>query len=479
MQSNNSCPNDVEAVSHSPRETLCDDDSSTLTNVWVEPSGHSTDSRPDAEHQTCRMGFWDRLTCGGGATVGWKQSIIAIATHSWLNVLLIFVPLAWVAHLANNALHRVVFALTFIALLPLIKLLHYAGDQLALNCSKHARDVIIITVNNFVETVLAIILLVKCDLKLLQSTITGFILLRLLLISGMAFITGGWWRKNRTLHPSQNTLNRMLLLIGTLMLLLPALFYNTLDRYTKSGENNKSLRDQILVISRGLSPMLLVAYICSCCYISYPPGSEDVPAERDVESLDESHYLERPEVNFWTCLAVKLVAGSMMVVTAEFLISNLQPIKDQLKIRDEFFGIVLIPVVSFSADALLVSIYFIRSQFRHWLGAPRRSGSCAVVTRSIDLSIQFMLFWTPLLVLIAWILDRPLSLLFNMFEVILLLAAGFLVNCVTFDSRVNWAQGVMLVTFYLMIAITSWFYPGGEDTHSALSCAAPPSNTFV
>ena len=58
-------------------------------------------------------------------------------------------------------------------------------------CGEDLGDLIIITLNNAVEATLAIILLLKCELRLLQSTIVGVILLHLLLIPGTGFLTGG------------------------------------------------------------------------------------------------------------------------------------------------------------------------------------------------------------------------------------------------------------------------------------------------
>jgi Ca2+:H+ antiporter len=115
---------------------------------------------------------------------------------------------------------------------------------------------------------------------------------------------------------------------------------------------------------------------------------------------------------------------------------------------------VLIPLVSFAADGVLLTVYFIRSQFRGWLGVPDKPAGSLAETRAIDLSVQFLLFWTPALVLVGWALGKPMSLLFDLFEVMLLIAACFLLNHVTFDSRTNWAEGVMLVVFYLMIVRT-------------------------
>lgn len=119
-----------------------------------------------------------------------------------------------------------------------------------------------------------------------------------------------------------------------------------------------------------------------------------------------------------------------------------------------FFGLVLIPIVSYSADGLLATVFYLRSQLRHWLGAPYKPAGSLAETQSIELSVQFMLFWTPILVLVAWIYGKPLSLLFDTFEVVLVIVAGFLLNRVTLNSETNWAEGVLLVVFYGMVVRT-------------------------
>lgn len=45
----------------------------------------------------------------------------------------------------------------------------------------------------------------------------------------------------------------------------------------------------------------------------------------------------------------------------------------------------------------------------------------------------------------------PVSLLFDLFEVVVLVASCFLVNYVTADNKTNWVEGVMLVALYLSI----------------------------
>jgi Ca2+:H+ antiporter len=75
-------------------------------------------------------------------------------------------------------------------------------------------DLIIITLHNVVEVVLAWFLLIKCELKLLQATVVGVVLLHALLVPGTAFLTGGSkiWAQN--LKPRVTELNQSLLTIG-------------------------------------------------------------------------------------------------------------------------------------------------------------------------------------------------------------------------------------------------------------------------
>jgi len=71
--------------------------------------------------------------------------------------------------------------------------------------------------------------------------------------------------------------------------------------------------------------------------------------------------------------------------------------------------------------------------------------------RSIDLAIQFLTFWLPIIVIAGWCVEKPMSLLFNLFEVAVLIGACFLVTFVTSDAKTNWVEGFMMVVFYLMI----------------------------
>lgn len=48
----------------------------------------------------------------------WRESMMAIIKASWLNVLLVFIPVSWALHFAHVN-DTVVFVMSFLAIIPL------------------------------------------------------------------------------------------------------------------------------------------------------------------------------------------------------------------------------------------------------------------------------------------------------------------------------------------------------------------------
>jgi len=78
-----------------------------------------------------------------------------------------------------------------------------------------------------------------------------------------------------------------------------------------------------------------------------------------------------------------------------------------------WFGLILLPIVSFAADGTVALVYYVRYTIRHYFHEPTPPQTLAKA-EAIDLSIQFVLFWMPFLVLLAWWTNKPLTMLFGM-----------------------------------------------------------------
>ncbi|KXN87954.1 Vacuolar calcium ion transporter [Leucoagaricus sp. SymC.cos] len=361
---------------------------------------------------------------------------------------------------------------------------------MAFYCGKDLGDLIVITLNNTVEATLAIILLIRKELRILQSTIIGVIILHLLLIPGTSFITGGANIMSQDLTPHITELNHTLLTMGVLSLVLPAAFFAALDRGVNVGGGateeasvllTDEMRDHFLRFSRGMAIIMLIMYICSRIYLHDPPGDDNAlqpHAELPdaIREHEEKLASEDPEVNQWICIVVIVIAVAFMAVTAEFVCRK--PTTAFFSLTHVWFGLILLPIISFAADGAIAVLYFLRSLYHHFFHTPMEPITLAKA-RAIDLSIQFSLFWMPVFVLLAWWTHRPLSLLFDLFEVAILVGACFLVNYVTADAKTNWAEGCAMVAFYAMIALTAWYYPGQPEVETFLSLGSLAVETVV
>ena len=76
------------------------------------------------------------------------------------------------------------------------------------------------------------------------------------------------------------------------------------------------------------------------------------------------------------------------------------------------------------------------------------------------LSQQIALFVIPFSVVLSWIMGKPLTMLFDPFESIVLFLSVLVVNYTVADGKSNWLEGMILMCLYLIIAVTFWYYPG-------------------
>ena len=93
-----------------------------------------------------------------------------------------------------------------------------------------------------------------------------------------------------------------------------------------------------------------------------------------------------------------------------------------------WFGLILLPILSFSGDGIVAICNFLRRAWAHLHRALHRAGARATAPgpdeleplasefahgRPIDLSIQFTLWWMPFIVLLGWWIGKPMHLLFG------------------------------------------------------------------
>ena len=93
--------------------------------------------------------------------------------------------------------------------------------------------------------------------------------------------------------------------------------------------------------------------------------------------------------------------------------------------------------------------------------AARRDEMTLAVEISVGSSAQIALFVAPALVLYSFAIGRPMSLLFNAFEIAAIALSVLATQIVVSDGESNWVEGLQLLSVYLILALAFYFVPQG------------------
>ncbi|KAJ9631797.1 hypothetical protein H2203_000197 [Taxawa tesnikishii (nom. ined.)] len=168
----------------------------------------------------------------------------------------------------------------------------------------------------------------------------------------------------------------------------------------------------------------------------YPRGiaeAEDIPDEEDEEE-------NKPPMSKTAATVLLLISTALVAVCAEFLVDAIPAMIDSTPVSQAFIGLIILPIVSNAAEHVTAVTVAAKNKMDLAIGV------------SVGSSIQIALFVTPLVVLLGWILDRDMSLYFNLFETISLFVTAFVVNFLVLDGRSNYLEGSLLIAAYVIIA---------------------------
>lgn len=149
--------------------------------------------------------------------------------HSWVNVLLIFVPIGIVVE-ALGLSPGLVFGMNAIAIIPLAGMLSHATESVASRMGDTWGALLNVSFGNAVELIIFIIALVKNEIRIVQASLLGSILANLLLILGMAFLFGGLRFREQIYNSTVTQMSACLVSLSVMSLLLPVSSVNSVPR---------------------------------------------------------------------------------------------------------------------------------------------------------------------------------------------------------------------------------------------------------
>lgn len=421
-----------------------------------------------------RSGMWAKET----QTFTVASQLKATLFNSWINVLLVFVPIGIAVNFAN--VPKVgVFVINFIAIIPLAAMLSYATEEIALRTGETIGGLLNATFGNAVELIVSIIALIKGEVDIVQESLIGSMLSNLLLVMGMCFFFGGINRVEQHFNITVAQTASSLLSLAVGSLIIPAAF----QAWADGLQSLKS--ERITQLSRGTAILLLLVYAAYLFFqlkthaSMYNAPSTKVEKRRTrVEEGDsirglanigagisasmggsatqetpmrEPEEKELPQLSKWVALFTLAASTALVAICAEFMVDSINAITQGGQVSRTFVGLILLPIVGNAAEHATAVTVACKDKMDLAIGV------------AIGSSMQIALLVIPFTVVLGWIMGNAnMNLAFDGFQIAVLFVAVLLVNYLIQDGKSHWLEGVLLQVLYMIIALAAWFYPADD-----------------
>lgn len=397
--------------------------------------------------------------------------------NSWINVLLIAAPVGIILGAIPNMNDYAIFVVNFIAIIPLAAMLSFATEEIALRTGETLGGLLNASFGNAVELIVAIIALVKGEIIIVQTSLIGSILSNLLLVMGMCFFFGGLKRQEQFFNTTVAQTATSLLALAIASIIIPTVF----DAQTDVPASDTA------ALSRGTSVILLFVYgsylffqlkthqevfaeesqkvpmrhtlkdgaikkgLVNPTRLMHIPGhnedggsnNEKLRSILDADLNDDED--EDPQLSFAVAIATLVGSTVLIAFCAEFLVDSIDYVTTQGGIKQEFLGLILLPIVGNAAEHATAVTVAIKDKMDLAIGV------------AVGSSMQIALFVIPLLVIIGWGMGvDTMDLSFDIFQVAVLFVSVLLVNYLIADGKSHWLEGMLLMCLYLIIAVCSW-----------------------
>ncbi|HKA54980.1 MAG TPA: calcium/proton exchanger [Candidatus Binatia bacterium] len=325
-----------------------------------------------------------------------------------------------------------VFVTAAAAIVPLADWMRRATEEMTKSAGSAVGGLLNVTFGNAAELILALFVLRSGKAHVVKAVITGSIIGNSLLGLGLAILAGGWGRAKQVFPRARAGLLGSLLILSVTALLLPAFFDYTERRL--SATPNTGVLDEYL--SLGVSVVSIVVYAGNLMYT--------LVTHRDVFAVEEKH--ERALWSLGRSLTILLGATAAVAVEAQLVSGALAATAGGLGLSEFFLGVIVLPLAGNAAE------------FFAALAFARQDRMGLVMSIAVGSSIQVALLTAPLLVLVSYILGRPMDLVFSSpLELIAIAGVAFAVNSIAQDGETTWFEGLLLVAVYALFALAFFF----------------------
>ena len=339
----------------------------------------------------------------------------------FLKYMLIFIPISFIAKFMN-ASGSVMFILSCLSIIPLAGLMGEGTEEISFYSGPKIGGFLNGTFGNATELIISFFALKQGLFDIVKSSIAGAVIGNVLLVVGASMLAGGLKFKTQKFNEKVSEVTSSMLLFAVLGLCIPALFTHTVDPAL--------LNTRYEGLSVFVAVVMIIIYILSLVF-SFSTHKDIYNTEASKEGSAK-----------WTlkkAILILVVVTILIAIESEFLVNGVESITESLGWSEFFVGIILIPIIG-NAEEHTTAIIM-----------ARKDQMDVALEIALGSSLQIILFVAPILIFIS-LFFKPMSIVFNEFELVALIASVVIANKVSHDGECNWLEGVQLLAVYLIIS---------------------------
>jgi Ca2+:H+ antiporter len=395
---------------------------------WAPEALNSRNTSFDSYEELERVSFRSDKA-GRQETAKVQQTKMSTNRAYWL---LLLVPVTICIRLLFPARQTVIFAFSCASMVPLARLLSDATEQIAARVGPTAGALLNVTFGNAGELVIGFFAMREGLQEVVKASITGSILVNLLLTLGVSMVAGGIRHKTLKFNVLAARTRSTTMCLAGIALIFPAAF----DFIAGPGHGGSESR-----LSLEFAIILSITYGLGLLFTLH--------THRELLAADRSELIEdKAAWSIGVAIGVLIVSASLVGLFGDILATSLEPTARAFGLSDLFVGLVIVAVASNAAESTAAVRAALRNRMNLSVGI------------AIGSSTQIALFVAPALVIASqWIGSRPVNLVFSSVELMAMILAIIITIQVAGDGESNWLEGVQLVVVYLLIAVTVFFLP--------------------
>ncbi|KAK8029156.1 hypothetical protein PG991_006212 [Apiospora marii] len=379
---------------------------------------------------------------------------------SWIsravNILWPVVPAAIAVYFAvpKHEQNTLKFILAYIGMIPCANLVGFSGQELARKMPHMLGVLTETTFASVVEIILFMMLLVNNRFILIQGAILGSILATMLLCLGMCFFAAGMRRDEATFDEAITEAGSGLLLTAGIGLAVPSIFERSVAG--TAGLEPQVLEQSVLNISHAVAILLLISYLVFVWFQTKThDGIFNAIFEHDEHrDHDREKDMNKDKLTLTECLIALVISVGLVALLAYILVDLIEPMIEEHGLTDPFVGLILVPLVEKAAEHLTAIDEAWDNQMNFAL------------SHCLGSTLQTALLNGPLVVIVGWGLGKPMSLDFQIFDMVMLILAVIAVGNFLRDQKSNYLEGFLCVILYVAIAVAAFYFP---NVHAAES----------